>query len=348
MDKSTRIRLIQQVRDALSAMGWEDIDLLLAEFGFGTFPSMADDISLTDWLRQGNDDELVALGRHLAVPVAEDAADGVADTTTSATTGEPGRLFLFRFAPLDPTGVRRAGGGRAPGVRHHALRGSRQHPHRRRVGAGDRRRPEALRRGGGVRAPRPARQLLLHARSRLAARAGDPDRATDVRRGAEGVAWEPPGHQRTSQSLTTWPQRSWSTSQAGPSCSPNSRPHLSARHEGFGRVPRDRRGVGQVAVVRRLDTSAERDAVGGRRGTGSGVPGWLRRLRRRNYRGVIADFLDKQAAAVPLAAPKRATPQVQGQWRRHARPHGSRVERAGTPLRRASAIFGRASVGHPP
>ncbi len=43
----------------------------------------------------GDDDELVALGRHLAVPVAEDVADGVADTTTSATTGEPGRLFLF-------------------------------------------------------------------------------------------------------------------------------------------------------------------------------------------------------------------------------------------------------------
>ena len=95
MDKSTRIRLIQQVRDALTSMGWEDIDLLLEEFGFGPFPSSADDISLTNWLRQGDDDDLVALGRHLAVPVAEDAADGVADTTTSASTGEPGRLFLF-------------------------------------------------------------------------------------------------------------------------------------------------------------------------------------------------------------------------------------------------------------
>lgn len=96
MDKGTRIRLIQQVRDALVQMGWEDIDLLLEEFGFGTFPSVADDITLTGWLKtQGSDDDLVALGRHLAVPVAEDAADGIADTTTTTTSDEPGRLFLF-------------------------------------------------------------------------------------------------------------------------------------------------------------------------------------------------------------------------------------------------------------
>lgn len=96
MDKSTRIRLIQQVRDALSGMGWEDIDLLLEEFGFGTYPEMANDVSLTGWLQsQGTDDDLVALGRHLAVPLVEDAAEGVADATTVATGGEPGRLLLF-------------------------------------------------------------------------------------------------------------------------------------------------------------------------------------------------------------------------------------------------------------
>jgi hypothetical protein len=38
----------------------------------------------------------VALGRHLAVPLAGDAAEGVADTTGTATAGgEPGRLFRF-------------------------------------------------------------------------------------------------------------------------------------------------------------------------------------------------------------------------------------------------------------
>lgn len=97
MDKSTRIRLIQQVRDALAEMRWEDIDLLLEEFGFGAFPESAPDLTLTAWLQsRGGDDDLVALGRHLAVPLAEDAADGVADTTAAtADGGEPGRLFLF-------------------------------------------------------------------------------------------------------------------------------------------------------------------------------------------------------------------------------------------------------------
>jgi len=96
MDKGTRIRLIQQVRDALNNMGWEDVDLLLDEFEIGALPESQDDISLTHRLRQAMDDDLVALGRHLAVPVAADAAEGVADTTaTTATGGEPGRLFVF-------------------------------------------------------------------------------------------------------------------------------------------------------------------------------------------------------------------------------------------------------------
>ena len=94
MDKSTRIRLIQQVRDALSSMGWEDTDLLLEEFGFGTFPSDATDLTVTSWLRsQGGDDDLVALGRHLAVPAVEDAANGV--PAWSIAGSEPGRLLLF-------------------------------------------------------------------------------------------------------------------------------------------------------------------------------------------------------------------------------------------------------------
>lgn len=95
MDKSTRIRLIQQVRDALAPMDWEDTDLLLEEFGFGSYPGNVADLTLSGWLQsQGGDEALVALGQHLAVPVAADAADGIADPTT-APSGEPGRLFLF-------------------------------------------------------------------------------------------------------------------------------------------------------------------------------------------------------------------------------------------------------------
>lgn len=96
MDKSTRIRLLQQVRDALGELRWDDTDLLLAEFGFGSFPEGVDDLSMTEWLRtQGTEDDLLALARHLAVPAATDAAGDVADSTTASAGGEPSRLLLF-------------------------------------------------------------------------------------------------------------------------------------------------------------------------------------------------------------------------------------------------------------
>lgn len=95
MDKSTRVRLIQQVRDALYEQKVADIALLLDEFGFGGFDGVSSEAQLTVWLQGGSDDDLLALGQHLAVPLAADAAEGVPDPTSSDTGGEPGRLLLF-------------------------------------------------------------------------------------------------------------------------------------------------------------------------------------------------------------------------------------------------------------
>lgn len=92
VEKSSRIRLIQQIRDGLSELPREDVDLVLQEYGFGVAP---DDEPLSLMLqRVGDDQSLLALGRHLAVPAAEDVTAGLPVTGTSRGS-EPGRLFLF-------------------------------------------------------------------------------------------------------------------------------------------------------------------------------------------------------------------------------------------------------------
>lgn len=96
MDKSTRIRMVQQVRHALKGMDWEDVDLVLGEFGFGQFPSDDPDLTLTGWLHgHGDDDDLLALAGHLGVPSATEAVERAGGGAAAAPTSEPDPLFLF-------------------------------------------------------------------------------------------------------------------------------------------------------------------------------------------------------------------------------------------------------------
>jgi len=67
MNKSTRIRLIQQIRDAMNSMPWDDTDLILEVYGFGAMPEGPDGFTLVQWLQNGSDAELLALGHHLDV-----------------------------------------------------------------------------------------------------------------------------------------------------------------------------------------------------------------------------------------------------------------------------------------
>ncbi len=75
MNKSTRIRLIQQIRDAMNSMPWDDTDLILEVYGFGAMPEGPDGFTLVQWLQNGSDAELLALGHHLDVTAAAGVAD---------------------------------------------------------------------------------------------------------------------------------------------------------------------------------------------------------------------------------------------------------------------------------
>jgi hypothetical protein len=75
MNKSTRIRLIQQIRDAMNSMPWDDTDLILEVYGFGAMPEGPDGFTLVQWLQNGSDAELLALGHTLDVTAAAGVAD---------------------------------------------------------------------------------------------------------------------------------------------------------------------------------------------------------------------------------------------------------------------------------
>jgi TIR domain len=64
MDKSERIRLIQQVRDELDAQPWEDMHLILGEFGFERLGDGLEVEPLTNTLSRGSDDDLISIASH--------------------------------------------------------------------------------------------------------------------------------------------------------------------------------------------------------------------------------------------------------------------------------------------
>lgn len=95
MDKSTRIRLIVATREALESLSWEDEQLLLAEFGVGARPETQceETPTMTEWLRQADEQALVALAQHLEVLDPDALPDDAAETLNTST--EPGRLGVF-------------------------------------------------------------------------------------------------------------------------------------------------------------------------------------------------------------------------------------------------------------
>ncbi|WP_277246176.1 hypothetical protein [Micrococcus terreus] len=93
MDKGTRIRVIQRVRDALTSMTWEDQDLILSTFEVGELPDnpYGDGPTLTQWLNSNiTDQQLHALAQHLEV--LDNEAQPMVNTPTTETSES---LFIF-------------------------------------------------------------------------------------------------------------------------------------------------------------------------------------------------------------------------------------------------------------
>lgn len=93
MDKSKRVRLIQQIRSAMDSMQWDDMDMVLETFGLGAMPEGPDDFTLTQWLQNGSDADLLALGQHFELSAAADAHETAEASATRATN--PGVLLIF-------------------------------------------------------------------------------------------------------------------------------------------------------------------------------------------------------------------------------------------------------------
>jgi len=92
LDKVERIRLIQRLRDALGEVPPDDQDLILDTYGIGTVPE--DDFgngpTVTAWLRQSDDQDLIALAQHFEM--LDNTVEYVADQSAA---GEPAPLFIF-------------------------------------------------------------------------------------------------------------------------------------------------------------------------------------------------------------------------------------------------------------
>ncbi len=94
MDKSQKVRLIQEVRDRLTEHSWDDTNLLLSEFGFDEMQddSYGNGPTQTQVLQQGDPQNLIALASHLSV----DATEPVADETPNVDgSRSPEPLLIF-------------------------------------------------------------------------------------------------------------------------------------------------------------------------------------------------------------------------------------------------------------
>lgn len=86
MDKSTRIRLIREVRACLLDLDWDEQQLVLSEF---QFPLPEGNRTLLWALAQGEDDALLAIASHFTVE-----ASATSDMR-SAPRPSPGKLIVF-------------------------------------------------------------------------------------------------------------------------------------------------------------------------------------------------------------------------------------------------------------
>lgn len=98
MERGARVRLIQGVRDKIQPLPWEDEDLLFEEFGIGRRETQNLDGErwlLTDWLRHADEENLLALARHL--DVIPDASTGTTaeEDVRALPADEPETLFIF-------------------------------------------------------------------------------------------------------------------------------------------------------------------------------------------------------------------------------------------------------------
>lgn len=93
MDKSTRIRLIQGIRDELGPMSRDDEDLVLETFGIGERPvenQWGDGPTVTAWLARVSDDDLLPLAQHLEL--LNNTADAVSE---GEAVPDPEPLSIF-------------------------------------------------------------------------------------------------------------------------------------------------------------------------------------------------------------------------------------------------------------
>ena len=68
MNKGKRVHLVQKVRDVMSTMSYDDEELPLTTFEIGRRPEdNGFGPTLTSWLNEADDDNLIALGQHLEV-----------------------------------------------------------------------------------------------------------------------------------------------------------------------------------------------------------------------------------------------------------------------------------------
>lgn len=92
MKKVERVHLIQRLRDALGEVSLDDQNLILDTYGIGTVPE--DDFgngpTVTGWLRQSDDQDLIALAQYFEV--LDNAVEYVPDQSVA---GEPESLFIF-------------------------------------------------------------------------------------------------------------------------------------------------------------------------------------------------------------------------------------------------------------
>lgn len=92
LEKVERIHLIQRLRDALGEVSFDDQNLILDTYGIGTVPEDAfgNGPTVTEWLRQSDDQDLIALAQHFEM--LDNAVEYVADQPAA---GEPAPLFIF-------------------------------------------------------------------------------------------------------------------------------------------------------------------------------------------------------------------------------------------------------------
>lgn len=98
MEPGPRIKLIQGVRDKLQSSSFDDEALVLEEFGIGVrepYNLDGDMFTITEWLRQADENRVIALARHLGVSEDNGNTQNAEEDVSALPDNEPAPLFIF-------------------------------------------------------------------------------------------------------------------------------------------------------------------------------------------------------------------------------------------------------------